>query len=155
MIILFEKGRKFVTSLSKVRHLLETTPTRIILSKHQVIMSSDEGKIREEIYDEIYASKRSPLAAEIIREAAKQFAGIQKAWLQRVFDTNNYDHVMTTFEEVLDEVVETFIWIEVDKIQQKKASRPANLTLSAVATMKTVSSKEKGQQSNTAGLSKS
>ena len=72
-------------------------------------MSSDEEKIREDIYEELYAIKRSPFAAEIIREAAKQFAGTQKAWLQRVFDTNNYDHEMTTFDEVLDEVVETFV----------------------------------------------
>ena len=109
-------------------------------------MSSDEERIREEIYDDIYASKRSPLAAEIIRETAKQFKGAQAAWTQRVLDTANYDHVMITFEEILEEVVETFVWIEVDKLQQKRATRPQTLTLQAVATVTSLSNKTTQQQ---------
>ena len=62
-------------------------------------MSSDEQTIREDIYDKIHASERTPLAVKSICDAAKQFAGGQKAWLQRVLDTSNYDHVMVTFEE--------------------------------------------------------
>ena len=116
-------------------------------------MSSDEQTIREHIYDEIYASKRTPLAAEIIRDAAKQFAGVQKAWLQRVLDTSNYDHVMVTFEEVLDEVVETFVWVELDKLKQKRVSHLTNLTLAAAATTKTVTQKTPQQKITAAELS--
>ena len=87
-------------------------------------MTSDEDKIREDIYDDLYAIKRSPLAKEIIREAARQFEGVYKSWTRRVLDTTNYDHVMTTFEEVLDEVAETYVYVELAKIEKKQASRP-------------------------------
>ena len=96
-------------------------------------MTSDENNIREDIYDDLYANKRSPLAKEIIREAARQYEGVYRAWTRRVLDTTNYDHVMVSFEEVLDEVVETYVCVELEKLREKRSSRPTKLTLAAVA----------------------
>ena len=50
-------------------------------------------------------------------------------------------------------MVETFVWIELDRLKQKQATRQQTLTLLAVGTVTTVSKKANQQQRVTATLS--